>query len=458
MASSTASTDEPQESPRCINVMFLCDEWKSSKGGLSTFNREFAVNLAKTTSDRIKVHCYVSQSDELSREDARQHGVNLITARSIPGSSDPIDWLKIPPPELPIPHIVVGHGRKFGTPAYFIVQTAKCKWMQFVHVFCEDLGKFKASQNPTVDTIEENEKKHKSEIELCKAADVVVAVGSRLQQKYSKCLPRVKVEIITPGILEKFSNESTQPVQDNSGVISKKFNVFMFGRASFEDLTLKGYDIVANAIGSLDKTVFELTFVGSSHGQHRKIEQWFLDKTSINRNQITIRSYCSEQDELKMMFHESDVVAVPSRTEGFGMVALEAISAGIPVLVARESGIAEALREVEGGKSVINESDDAEEWAQRIQQLFDQNPEERKSSAKLLRDNYNKTYPWSHECQKFKRIIEAEADSLKGMFTNYLKVVARAIIFSLWWSAITNNPLHCLSLKMVLRPKMHLSC
>ena len=76
-----------------INVMFLCDEWKSSKGGLSTFNREFAVNLAKTASSRIKVHCYVSQSDEQSREDARQHGVNLITAQSIPGSVDPLDWL-----------------------------------------------------------------------------------------------------------------------------------------------------------------------------------------------------------------------------------------------------------------------------------------------------------------------------------------------------------------------------
>ena len=152
--SSAASAGRP-----VINVMFLCDEWKSSKGGLSTFNREFAVNLAKTTTGRIKVHCYVSQSDNLSRKDARQHGVNLITARGIPGSFDHLDWLKIPPPELPNPDIVVGHGRKFGTPAYCIVQAAKCKWMHFLHVFCEDLGKFKATQSVALDTIEENEKK-----------------------------------------------------------------------------------------------------------------------------------------------------------------------------------------------------------------------------------------------------------------------------------------------------------
>jgi len=396
-----------------IDVMFICDEWKSAKGGLSTFNREFAINLAKTTSDSIKVHCYVSQSDELSREDARQYGVNLITARNVPGSVDPLDGLKRLPRELPNPDIVVGHGRKFGTPAYFIAQVAKCKWVHFVHVFCEDLGKFKATQSAVVDTIEENEKKHKSEIELCKAAHVVVAVGSRLQRKYSRCLPHVKVEIITPGIFEKFSNESSHLVKDNS--LQQSFSVFMFGRASFEDLSLKGYDIVANAIVSLGER-FDLTFVGSSPGEHRKIEQWFFDNSSISREQVTIRSYCNEQDELKMMFLESDMVAVPSRTEGFGLVALEAISAGIPVLVAGKSGMAEALLQVDGGQSVIVESEDTEEWAQRIQHLFRQSPVEREYNAKLLRDNYNKTYSWSNECERFKRIIQDLAESFNGMF------------------------------------------
>lgn len=47
-----------------INVMFICSEWGSKKGGLSTFNRELAANLAKISNDRIKVHCYVSESIE----------------------------------------------------------------------------------------------------------------------------------------------------------------------------------------------------------------------------------------------------------------------------------------------------------------------------------------------------------------------------------------------------------
>ena len=242
------------------------------------------------------------------------------------------------------------------------------------------------------------------EIELCEAADAVVAVGSRLQQKYSRRLLKVKVKIITPGIFGKFSNESKLAV-DRSVV--KNFNVSLFGRAAFEDLSLKGYDVVANAIGSLGKN-FELTFVGSSPGEHQKVEQWFLDNTCINRNQLTIRGYCSQQEELKMMFYQSDLVSLPSRTEGFGLVALEAISAGVPVLVSDQSGIAEALHEVEGGQSVVIESgdNDAAQWAQRIKELSNQSPKERETNAMKLRENYSKVYSWSGECERFKEMIK----------------------------------------------------
>ena len=416
-ASTTASSEEEKKEQRLIDAMFLCDEWKSSKGGLSTFNRELAINLAETTSGSMNIHCYVSRSDDHDREEAEQHGVNLITAQTVPGSRDPLDWLKVPPPELPNPHIVIGHGRKLGTPACLIARGTGCKWIQFVHVFCEDLGKFKESTATAVtDTIEENEEKHKMEIELCKAADAVVAVGSRLQQKYSRSLPNVEVEIITPGIVKNFCNESVES-REHAGVLLKTFNVFMFGRATFEDLTLKGYDIVANAIGSLGEE-FELTFVGSSPGDHRNVEQWFLQKTCIRRKQITIRGYCTKQDELKEMFHQSDLVALPSRTEGFGLVGLEAISCGVPILVSGESGIAEALQNVKGGNTVIVGSDEVE-WAWRISKVSSQSPEERQANARQLRENYREVYSWKAECERFHRLIENVVKTANGESTSF---------------------------------------
>ena len=341
-----ASLSSPSQSDRVEskrNVLFVCDKWNSSKGGLSTFNREFAINLAKTSRNDFAIHCYVCQSSESDRDDARKNGVNIITAKSIPGTSDRLEWLRLPPSELAHLDVVIGHGRKFGTPAYCIVQNAKCKWVQFVHVFCEDLGKYKQTET---DAVEENEKKHKEEIELCKESNAVVAVGSRLQRKYSRCLPDTKVHIITPGILHKFVSLSDQKL---ANVLHgpDEFSVFVFGRGSYEDLALKGYDIIANAVGTLGEK-FKMTFVGSPEGQHRIIMDWFLQNTNITRRQLTVRGYCN-QDEVKEMFYAADLVAMPSRTEGFGLIALEAISAGVPVLLTSESGIAEALKKVAVG-------------------------------------------------------------------------------------------------------------
>ena len=85
----------------------------------------------------------------------------------------------------------------------------------------------------------------------------------------------------------------------------------------------------------------ELTFVGSPPGEYKKVEQWFLDNTYINRNQLTIRGYCSDPEELKMMFYRLGCSPFPYR--GLWAVALEVISAGVPILLSGASGIAEAL-------------------------------------------------------------------------------------------------------------------
>ncbi|KAL9961131.1 hypothetical protein ACROYT_G030022 [Oculina patagonica] len=388
----------PRDVSQCIDVLFICDEWGSSKGGLSTFNREFAVNLAKASTGKIKIHCYVCSSSEEDRQDASKQGVNLITARRLPGSADLMEGLKMPPSDLPYPHVVVGHGRKFGSAAHIISDRAKCWWVQFVHVFCEDLGKHKQESGATSDAIEESEEKSEREIELCEAADLVVAVGSLLQRKYSKLLPDIRVEVITPGMFEKFVIQ--RPVKF---LPAEEFRVFMFGRGSFEDFELKGYDIIAKALASLGRK-YELTFVGSPHGEQKKLQKWFLDETKIAKNQLNIRGYC-DYEKMKKMLRQADVIVMPSRTEGFGLVALEAISAGVPVLVSSECGIAKALKDVKGGKSVVVNSDKPEEWARRIHDLSELKAEERNARAIYLREQYGKIYNWQKECERFKEMI-----------------------------------------------------
>lgn len=122
------------------------------------------------------------------------------------------------------------------------------------------------------------------------------------------------------------------------------------------------------------------------------------------------------------MLHEADLVVLPSRAEGFGLAALEAISAAIPVLISRHSGIALTLQKVEGGDSVIVANQGPEEWARRIEELSRQAPKERSDNASHLREKYRKVYPWSIERERFKEIIEnlfQGKDAKQGVFFIY---------------------------------------
>lgn len=387
-------------------MLFICDEWKSTKGGLSTFNRCFAENVTKYCR-HIDVSSYVQQSDESDRENARKKGVSLLTAAKLPGNRNQMDWLKCLPEELPNPDVVVAHGRKFGQAAHFIVRRASstCCWVQMVHVFCQDIGKYKTRSSKGDDPIDENENKHQDEVELCEAADAVVTVGTRLWEKYSKCLHETTVvRAITPGILEDYP--LYEPPQERLLLSDEDrvFDVVMVGRAQLEDRTLKGYDVIAKAVSLLGRKV-HLTFVGSERNKQTELEKWFLRKTDIEKEQLTVCRY-SDREILIRKLKSSDLFVLPSREDAFGMAALEALSSGIPILVSQSCGIADVLRKVENGASFIVSSNDPVDWAKRIRDVSIQRPRDRYDAARRLREDYSKTYPWEQTCQEFANLLE----------------------------------------------------
>ena len=392
--------------------MFICDEWKSRNGGLSTFNKYFAVNMAKYCS-HIGVFCYVSQADEEDIKDAKRNGVTLLKAEKLPDNPNPLDCLKIPPRELQNPDVVVAHGRKFGQIVYFIVPKESCCWVQILHVFYPDLAKYKArssKHNGVVDPIEDYKNKHKAEIGLCKDADAVLTVGRSLRRKYNKYLPERMLRAITPGILEDWP--LYEPSQERLSHVGEVFHVLMFGRAQPDDRELKGYDIAAEAVVLLGER-FHLTFVGSQHNKQKSLEEWFQTNAGIRKEQLTVCEY-TDRDNLRNMLKTTDLFVLPSREDGFGMAALEALSTGTPMLVSKNSGIAHALRNVKNGEQCIVSKSESGEWERCIREVSIQRPRERYNNARRLREEYGKTYPWKTQCQKIAKLVERVIKS-KGM-------------------------------------------
>ena len=72
------------------------------------------------------------------------------------------------------------------------------------------------------------------------------------------------------------------------------------------------------------------------------------------------------------MFCKVDLVLMPSRTEGFGLTGLEALSAGLPVLVSKNSGFGKALRKVPFGSACVIDSEDPLVWAEAIKEVWNE--------------------------------------------------------------------------------------
>ena len=54
--------------------------------------------------------------------------------------------------------------------------------------------------------------------------------------------------------------------------------------------------------------------------------------------------YLENREDLAALLSTADLAIIPSRSEGFGLTALEALSAGLPFLVTQTSGFGEALQ------------------------------------------------------------------------------------------------------------------
>ena len=330
-----------------MSVLLLASEWGSKRGGLSTFNRELAIHLAKHAG--VQVSVFVPRCDQDEKTAALNGNVTLVQATRMPGY-DEIDWLCSPPDDLQI-DFVIGHGAVLGRQAQLIRKHRQCKWIQFVHTDPEELGMFKDYS----EAIPKAEKKHRDEVDLCVMADCVVAVGPKLAEAYRSylrfCGKDQNVVVFTPGIFSEFLS-AVQSKNDGG-----KFRVLAFGRGDSEDFSLKGFDIAASAVARLNDA--HLIFVGAQNKKQDEIASR-LKAHNIPPSRLRVRRFIEIREHLKQQFSEVDLAIMPSRTEGFGLVALEAMSAGLPILVSNNSGFGEVLKNVRFGSQCVIDSDDAE--------------------------------------------------------------------------------------------------
>ena len=391
------------KSATALKVTLLGSEWSSSMGGLSTINRQLAILLAKHSEVDITLLVPQFSCSEEEKRMASSHNVTILEAEKLEGFGDPLEWLSFPPRDLDI-DFVLGHGAKLGKQAQVIRKSHNCKWIQVVHTAPEELAMHKNYPS----AIAKGQEKNLTEVALCKLADAVLAVGPKLTDAIStqlrSCKSQEDILQLTPGTFREFYDVKQAKKESN------KFKVLTFGRGDPEDFSLKGYDISARAIVGLKDRSYCLVFVGAPDGKHDEVAANLL-KSGIDKSQLIVRKFLHSKERLKELFCEVDLCIMPSITEGFGLTALEALSAGLPILVSGNSGFGEALCTVPSGKSFVVESEDPREWAKAIAGIRQMKRSVRLQYIQQLRISYEEKFSWEKQCDN---LVEKMRDMIHG--------------------------------------------
>lgn len=188
-----------------------------------------------------------------------------------------------------------------------------------------------------------------------------------------------KIEVIAAGVdLDMFKPIDKAQARQRLGLGEEKIILYV-GRIE----KLKGLDILLNTMAQLeDTTDTKLLIVGG------KLE----DDDELNRlKSLTIQLGIEDkvtfmgsvnQEYLPDFYSAADVFVLPSYYESFGLVALEAMACGTPVVVSRVGGLKTFIRNGETGYLIPWRC--PEPFAQRIDMLLE-NPALKESMGKAAR-------------------------------------------------------------------------
>jgi glycosyltransferase involved in cell wall biosynthesis/tetratricopeptide (TPR) repeat protein len=338
----SASENDREEAKTGPLALCVATEWHSAHGGLSTFNRELAEALARSGS---LVYCYIPDIRPGELAAAAAAGVHLIESPDRSSATNAVKLRRRPPlPENYIPDIIIGHDRITGAEAEALRDDffPNCKTVLFIHTAPREIEWYKMPDADETSTAAA-ESRARLQKQLALRADLVAAVGPRLFAAIQTALvgetPEPTITRIDPGM--RISTENL--------VEPQLINCLLLGRA--EDHSLKGLDIAARALGILrgrfqmaDGRHANLIIRGATAASGDSLKRELAEISGNSQLFIDVRPFIADADEVRAEIRSAWIVLMPSRAEGFGLVALEAVGQGIPVLVGEESGLAALLR------------------------------------------------------------------------------------------------------------------
>ena len=230
---------------------------------------------------------------------------------------------------------------------------------------------------------DEPERRSEAEAEIMRASDAIV-VSTEQEREDQVRLYRAatfeKTHVIPAGVdLNQFKPIEKRQARRTLGLCEDWKIILSVGRIE----PLKGLDILLGAMALLeDKARTRLLIVGGNEGDI-EFERLKRIATNLGLQDMVRFTGTVPQADLPLYYSAADVFVLPSYYESFGLVALEAMACGAPVISARVGGPRTFLK---GGISgYIIPWHCPEPYAQRLDMILS-NPDLQASMGRAARE------------------------------------------------------------------------
>jgi len=178
-----------------------------------------------------------------------------------------------------------------------------------------------------------------AEAEVIRCSDVITAScepeAQQLEHLYGAEPDRI--EIVTPGVEHALFSPGDQGGARAALGLGPGPLLLFVGRIQ----PLKGLDVAVRALAELHRPDARLVVVGGASGQEGEAEVQRVRRIASDLGVADRIEMVEPQPHhlLSTYYRAADVCLVPSRSESFGLVALEAAACGLPVVAAAVGGL-----------------------------------------------------------------------------------------------------------------------
>lgn len=218
-----------------------------------------------------------------------------------------------------------------------------------------------------------------------------------------------RVHVVEPGVdLERFRPGPPGAREDarrRLGLPTDRPVVLFAGRVQ----PLKAPDVLVRALGALrasGRPVPLLVVLGGPSGRPTAVRELRALAVTLGVDDDVVVRPPAPRDELVTWYRAADLVAMPSRSESFGLVAVEAQASGTPVLAAAVGGLRTVVDDDVSGRLVVGH--DPEDWADVVADALADAP--RRARWAVGARQVAERYAWSTAADQVLKVYAVAAE------------------------------------------------